>query len=142
MGIYDILSENKLSYDQLVNILYGLSRCVFLDAGGIVNQLDKIYNDAEYKRDFGPEKHGVWVVRQTQPCEYYQDKPIAVFDNKEQAQKLSRALNKEYGFGVRFDEDGDYIESDDDFDFDDQHYYDLAYFEINPDLSIFGVNNK
>lgn len=82
----------------------------------------------------------VYIVRQTQPCEYIQDKTIAVFDNQEQAEKLSRALNKEYGYGVRFDENYDYIESDDDYDYDDQHYYDWVVMKVNPDLTNFGVN--
>lgn len=85
------------------------------------------------------EKKFIWVVRQTQPADYIQDKTIAVFDNQEQADKLSRALNKEYGFGVRFDENYDYVESDDDYDYDDIHYYDWEKLEINPSLKQFGV---
>lgn len=85
---------------------------------------------------------GVYIVRQTQPAEYYQDKTIAIFDNKKQAEKLSRALNKEYGYGVRFDKNWNYIESDDDYDYDDIHYYDWDFMAINPKLEIFGVDDN
>lgn len=39
----------------------------------------------------------------------------------------------------RFDENYDYIESDDDYDYDDIHYYDWEKLEINPSLKQFGV---
>ncbi len=79
-------------------------------------------------------KKYVYLVRQTQPVDYYDQKTIAVFDNKAQAEKLARALNKEYGYGVRFDENYDYIEEDDDYDYDNIHYYDIDCQELNPDI--------
>lgn len=135
MGIYDILSENNLNYDQLVKIIYGLSRCVYLDAGGIVNQLDKIYDDAEYERDFGSDKL-VWAVRQTQPDENLDEKTIAVFDNEEQARDLARRLNKEYGNGAIINEYGDLVAVDD-WECPDLHYYDVKSFKVNPDKRLF-----
>lgn len=77
-------------------------------------------------------KKYVYLVRQTQPVDYYDQKTIAVFDNKEQAEKLARALNKEYGCGCTFDENWDFIELD---DADNLHYYDIDCQEVNPDLN-------
>lgn len=142
MGLYDILQKHNVEYNKLVELINDLRGCVDFDAAGVVRQLDELYDDTEYKHDFGPKKNGVYVVRQTQPAEYFQDKPIAVFDNKEQADTLSRALNKEYGYGVRFDENFDFIESDDDYDYDDVHYYDWDFMEMNPALEKFGVENN
>lgn len=77
-------------------------------------------------------KKYVYLVRQTQPVDYYDEKTIAVFDNKAQAEKLARALNKEYGCGCVFDDDWNFIEPG--TDYDNQHYYDIDCQEINPDL--------
>ena len=75
-------------------------------------------------------KKYVYLVRQTQPVDYYDQKTIAVFDNKEQAKKLARALNKKYGRGCTFDENWDFIVED----ADNLHYYDIDCQEVNPDL--------
>ena len=74
----------------------------------------------------------VYLVRQTQPAEYYDEKTIAVFDTKEQDEKLACALNKEYGKGCEFDDDGKVIEQVGDYD--TWHYYDVDCQELNPDL--------
>lgn len=140
MGIYDILQKHKMDYKDLTDLMVELTGCVDFNGERIINQLDEIYDDDEYKRDFRPARPGVFVVRQTQPSDYYQEKTIAVFDNKEQAEKLSRALNQEYGHGVKFDENWDFVDFDESYDYDDQHYYDWEYQEINPALSIFGVD--
>lgn len=83
------------------------------------------------------EKKYVWLVRQTQPASYYQCQTIAVFDNKKQAERLARLLNKQYGYGVVFNKNYDYIGDDDNYDYDDIHYYDLEKLEINPDENKF-----
>lgn len=137
MGIYDILQEHNMSYKELTNLIHELGGCIFLDTFQTIRQLDELYDDKEYKRDFPPQKQYVWAVRQTQPAEYYQDRTIAVFDNQEQAERLARSLNEQYGYGVRFDENHDYIESDDDYDYDDVHYYDWVKLEINPNENNF-----
>lgn len=54
MGIYDILQEHNLSYKELTNIIHELAGCVFIDSTGIIRQLDQIYDDDEYRRDFPP----------------------------------------------------------------------------------------
>ena len=77
-------------------------------------------------------KKYVYLVRQTQPDDNYNEKTIAVYENKETAVELARQLNKEYGHGVRFDENYDYIEDDDDYDYDLVHYYDVESQEVNP----------
>lgn len=77
-------------------------------------------------------KKYVYLVRQTQPVDYYDEKTIAVFDNKAQAEKLARELNKKYGCGCVFDDDWNFIEPG--TDYDNQHYYDIDCQEINPDL--------
>ena len=74
----------------------------------------------------------VYLVRQTQPVDYYDEKTIAVFDNKAQAEKLARALNKEHGCGCVFDDDWNFIEPG--TDYDNLHYYDIDCQELNPDL--------
>jgi hypothetical protein len=73
----------------------------------------------------------LYLVRQTQPIDYFDQKTIAVFDNLEQAQKLARKLNKEYGCGCVFDDNWDFVELD---DAENLHYYDIDIQELNPDL--------
>lgn len=73
----------------------------------------------------------LYLVRQTQPIDYFDQKTIAVFDNLEQAQKLARELNKEYGCGCVFDDNWDFVELD---DAENLHYYDIDIQELNPDL--------
>lgn len=79
----------------------------------------------------------VYLVRQTQPEEDYNNYTIAVYTDEQDAIALSRKLNKEYGYGVRFDENYDYVESEDDYDYDNIHYYDVDKKTINPDMNLY-----
>lgn len=78
----------------------------------------------------------VYLVRQTQPVDYYDDKTIYVCSTKEKAQEYCRKLNKEYGYGVKFNEDWDFVEFDDEYDYDNQHYYDWECMEVDEELVI------
>lgn len=80
----------------------------------------------------------VYLVRQTQPIDYYDEKTIYVCSTKERAQEYCRKLNKEYGYGVKFDEDWDFVGFDDEYDYDQQHYYDWEQVEVDEDLVLIG----
>lgn len=80
------------------------------------------------------DKKYVWCVRQTQPADDYDQRTIAVFDNKQDALNLARRLNKVYGQNCIFDEDWDLIEYD---MRDDPHYYDIESVQLNPAPSDF-----
>lgn len=56
MGLYDILQKHNIEYNKLVELINDLRGCVDFDAAGVVRQLDELYDDTEYKRDFGPKK--------------------------------------------------------------------------------------
>lgn len=84
-------------------------------------------------------KKYVYLVRQTQPVDYYEEKTIAVFDNEEQAEKLAQELNKEYGQGVIFDKDYNFVDFDPDYDYDAIHYYDIDAQEVNPKFEDYGI---
>ena len=85
------------------------------------------------------DKKYVYLVRQTQPVDYYEEKTIAVFDNKEQAKKLAQELNKEYGYGVVFDKNYNFVDFDDSYDYDAIHYYDIDAQEVNPKFEDYGI---
>ena len=72
----------------------------------------------------------VYLVRQTQPIDYYDQRTIAVFTTKAQAVELCRKLNKEYACGVVLNEKGDFVELSDG---DNLHYYDWEVQAVNPD---------
>lgn len=74
----------------------------------------------------------VYLVRQTQPDNYIDEKTIAVFDNFEMAQELARKLNKEYGYDCLFNDDWDLVEQGCS---DNIHYYDVDTQELNPDMA-------
>lgn len=76
----------------------------------------------------------VWLVRQTQPVDDYDQRTIAVFTDKQDALNLARRLNKVYGQNCIFDEDWDLVEYDMQ---DDPHYYDIECQELNPAPSDF-----
>ena len=76
----------------------------------------------------------VWLVRQTQPIDYYDQRTIAVYDNEQDAITLARKLNKEYACGVVLNDDGDLCELD---DAENLHYYDVDEQPINPDMNLF-----
>lgn len=134
MGIYDILQEHNMTYKDLTNLIYQLGRCVFLDTNGLVNQLDKIYDDDEYRRDFPTQPKKIYMVRLTEPCNGYDQFTIAVFDNKEQAVALARKLNLENSIGALITKEGDFITQDDEFcDWDNSRYYEVGWCELNND---------
>ena len=72
----------------------------------------------------------VWVVMQTQTACGYYDYPIAVYTEQCDAYKLSRALNKKYSTGCYLSPDGDYIDDKDECE--DQHYYSVGRYVLNP----------
>ena len=76
----------------------------------------------------------VWLVRQTQPIDYYDQRTIAVYDNEQDAITLARKLNKEYACGVVLNDDGDFCELD---DAENLHYYDVDEQPVNPDMNLF-----
>ena len=79
------------------------------------------------------KKQYVYLVRQTQPSEFYDEKTIAVFTDRGKAESLARKLNKAYGHGCQFDDDYNFIEPG--TDYGNQHYYDVDCQELNPDLN-------
>ncbi len=76
----------------------------------------------------------VYLVRQTQPIDYYEQKTIYVCSTKEKAQEYCRTLNKEYGCGVKFNDGWDFIDLDDDYEHEQQHYYDWECMEVDEEL--------
>jgi hypothetical protein len=76
----------------------------------------------------------VYLVRQTQPVDYYEQKTIYVCSTKEKAQEYCRTLNKEYGYGVKFNDEWDFIDLDDDYEHEQQHYYDWECMELDEEL--------
>lgn len=49
-GLYDILAEYNLLYDDLRLLLRDLSKIIPLDYKGIERALDEVYDDTEYER--------------------------------------------------------------------------------------------
>ena len=82
----------------------------------------------------------LYMVRQTQPFENYEDTTIAIYDNIEQANELARKLNKEYGTTdiCEFDENWDFIGF---YDVagcvESLHYYDVESIELNESFDKF-----
>ena len=88
------------------------------------------------------DKKYVYLVRQTQPVDNYDEKTIAVYNDRQKAVELARALNREYARGVILDDNFDFVMQDDDYDYDFIHYYDIDCQEVNPAFEIFGVNQE
>ena len=76
----------------------------------------------------------VYLVRQTQPIDYYDQRTIAVYTDEQDAVMLARKLNKEYACGVVLNDDGDFYELD---DAENLHYYDVDEQPVNPDMNLF-----
>lgn len=76
----------------------------------------------------------VYLVRQTQITSGYDEKTIYVCSTKERAVEYCRALNKDYGYGVKFNDEWDFVEFDDEYDYDQQHYYDWECMEVDKEL--------
>ena len=52
MGLYDILQKHNLNYDELLKLILDLRGCVDFNAVKMIRQLDDLYDEAEYRRDF------------------------------------------------------------------------------------------
>ena len=76
----------------------------------------------------------VYLVRQTQTEDDYQGKTIYVCSTKERAVEYARKLNKQYGYGVEFNEDYDFIYNNGN---DIYHYYDVEEIEVDQELAPF-----
>lgn len=76
-------------------------------------------------------KKYVYLVRQTQPVDYYEQKTIYVCSTKERAQEYARKLNLEYGDGCEFTKQGDFIRQKDYVDYENVHYYDIQELELD-----------
>lgn len=74
----------------------------------------------------------VYLVKQTQPEAYYEDKTIYVCSTKEKARERCRALNKQYGYGAEFSESGDFIKGTDYSEY--CHYYDWQCVDVDEGL--------
>lgn len=74
----------------------------------------------------------VYLVKQTQPAAYYDDKTIYVCSTKEKAREYCRKLNKQYGYGAQFDENWDFIRGSDS---EYCHYYDWQGIEVDESLA-------
>ena len=74
---------------------------------------------------------GVYLVKQTQEIDNYVDKTIYVCSTKQRAIKYCQRLNAEYGYGCEFDDDYNLVEV---LDYDNCHYYNWEYIEIDEDL--------
>lgn len=135
MGLYDILQKHDLDYNKLVELINDLRGCVEFNSQQVVRQLDDLYDDTEYKRDFPPRPKRIWLLRQTQPCDGYDQFTIAAFDDEVKAVANARTLNNEYAVGAKLTDEGDFIEQDDEYcDWDNSHFYDLGYVELNKEV--------
>lgn len=77
----------------------------------------------------------VYLVRQTQTNENYCEKTIYVCSTKERAVEYARKLNKQYGYGVKFDEQNDFVDFlEDSYDL---HYYDIETMVVDEELALF-----
>lgn len=76
----------------------------------------------------------IWTVDQTQPAEGYDKQTIYIVSTREEAERRCRVLNKEYGTGCIFNEEGDFEEVIDGFE-DDCHYYDIGSFYVDEPLA-------
>ena len=78
----------------------------------------------------------VYLVRQTQPSSYYESRTVYVCSTEEKARDYARKLNKEYGYGVKFNKNYDFVDFDESFDYDDQHYYDFESMNVDEPLAL------
>lgn len=75
----------------------------------------------------------VYLVKQTQPTEGYNDKTIYVCTTREKAQEYCRKLNKRYGYAAQFDENYNLVYGD---PIEPSHYYDWEVMEVDESLVI------
>lgn len=78
-----------------------------------------------------PKRKVVFLVKQTQEIDYYNDKTIYVCSTRERAIEYCQKLNKEYGCGCQFDDDWNFIMVD---DIDNCHYYNWEGIEVDEEL--------
>jgi len=114
--------------------------------------LDKAGYDSELLETYeGDEDDGilrglntmyVYMVRQTQNeagsmwDESYKNETIYVCSTEEEAQRRARELNKMYGHGCIFSEDGDFEEIDYEDTYDEGvHYYDVEAMRIDKPMA-------
>lgn len=50
MGLYDFLIKYNMDYETLVDMIYDLSKFIYLNAENEVRGLDCIYDDDEFKK--------------------------------------------------------------------------------------------
>ena len=74
-------------------------------------------------------KEYIYLIRQTQPAENYNDYVFAAFKNENVAIKEARRLNKEYGAYAKFNEKWDFIGVEDN-DYYRTHYYIVNKMEV------------
>lgn len=75
----------------------------------------------------------VYLVNQTQPSSDYINRTIYVYTDKNEAVKVCRKLNKEYGDHETciFNKKEDFIKVNDEYYFEDVHYYTVEEFKLN-----------
>ena len=76
-------------------------------------------------------KMKIYLVKQTQPAYEYIDKTIYAFKNKADAIKKARELNREYGECCKFSKNFDFVEIEQDYYFENAHYYTVETIELN-----------
>ena len=79
----------------------------------------------------------LYMVRQTQPCACYDKTTIYIYTDREDANRVARQLNKEYGANCEFTEEYDFIAENDDVDPNEIHYYDVKAIKLNEELAPF-----
>lgn len=98
-----------------------------LDKAGYENELLEEYEgDGQDDIVRGTEAMTLYLVKQTQPDENYQETTIYVCSDKEEATRRARKLNKLYGQGCIFSEDGDFEE----VDYEDSYVEGVHYYEV------------
>lgn len=50
MGLYDFLVKYNIEFDDLIQMVYDLSKFLYIDAENTVRWLDDIYDDNEFKK--------------------------------------------------------------------------------------------
>lgn len=74
----------------------------------------------------------VYLVRQTQTVEDYQEKTIYVCSTEEKATMYARKLNKQYGYGAIFNKYYEFVEVK---NYDSHHYYDIEKIKVDEPLA-------
>lgn len=80
----------------------------------------------------------LFVVRQTNPCCCYDNYTIAIYSDFKKAIELSRKLNKKDARGVSLTDKYDFIEIENNFDYD-VNYYDIEAIPYDEPFETYGV---